>query len=95
MKTSIIPVDSIQASRKPRTDQAQWISELQGGTAHITLLRLRDVLLRVGICRSQVYSMMENGTFPKPLRITTKCVRWTDLQIQEWITARIAEGGAA
>jgi len=34
---------------------------------------------------------MEAGKFPAPMRISERCVRWSEKAIDEWIEARQSE----
>ena len=49
-----------------------------------TLIRLGDVCELVGVCRSTVYRWMSEGTFPEPVRIGEKAVRWRIDDIERW-----------
>ena len=56
------------------------------------LLRLSEVLKIVSVSRNTVYRMMEEGHFPRPVRISTKAVRWNLSEIEEWLKARPRTG---
>ena len=60
----------IQAVTRPRPDRLIGIKE----AIHIT-----------GLARSTIYNHMERGIFPRPLAVTTQCIRWRESQIYEWI----------
>lgn len=51
------------------------------------LLRLPDVIFRVGLKRSTIYRRMEAGTFPRSRSISAKCAVWVEAEIDEWIHA--------
>lgn len=55
-----------------------------------TLLRRRDVELRVGMRKSTIYAHMADGTFPLPVRRGAS-VFWVESEIDQWIDDRIAE----
>ncbi len=46
------------------------------------LLKVGEVLNRVGLSRSQLYRMMSWGDFPKPVHVTPRRVAWIDLQVK-------------
>jgi prophage regulatory protein len=48
------------------------------------LLTRRQVEAEVGMSRSTIYRMMEAGTFPTPMRIAPRCVRWPRSEIERW-----------
>lgn len=54
------------------------------------LLRLPDVLKLVPIARSVLYSMVKDGTFPKPVKIGRRAVAWRLDDLQKWIESRPA-----
>lgn len=49
------------------------------------ILRINTVLDRTGLSRSTMYRKMQNGTFPKNVQISTRCVGWRDSAISEWL----------
>lgn len=52
------------------------------------LLPRDAVETRVGITTSTLYRMMRSGEFPEPLRIGSRCVRWSEHEVEQWIAAR-------
>ena len=63
-------------------------------TSHTTssvprLLRLPDVLKRVGLSRAQVYKLIAQDRFPKQVKIGQKVSAWNSLAIDDWITSLI------
>jgi prophage regulatory protein len=59
--------------------------------APVRLLRLPDVLGRVGISRSAVYEFVQRRAFPQPVKLGTRCTAWVESEIDGWVGARIAE----
>jgi prophage regulatory protein len=55
------------------------------------LLRLPEVLDRVGYRRSRIYSLIKEGRFPKPIALGPKAVAFVEDEIDGWIRERIAE----
>jgi len=55
------------------------------------LLRLPEVMARVGLKRSAIYQRMTEGRFPKSRSLGTKCTVWIESEIDEWIR-RVARG---
>ena len=49
------------------------------------ILRIRTVLERTGLTRSTVYRKMAAGTFPKNIRISTRCIGWRESAIAAWL----------
>lgn len=50
----------------------------------IRFLRLPDVQTRVGLSRSQIYRMIQNGEFPAPVKIGGHISVWADTEIHGW-----------
>jgi prophage regulatory protein len=49
------------------------------------LIRLREVMDRVGIGRSMIYQRMSEGRFPKSRSLGPKCAVWVEAEIDEWV----------
>ena len=49
------------------------------------LLRLPEVMARVGLKRSAIYQRMSEGRFPKSRSLGPKCAVWVEAEIDEWI----------
>lgn len=49
------------------------------------ILRIKTVLKRTGLSRSTMYRKMENGTFPRNVQISTRCVGWRESAINAWL----------
>ena len=52
------------------------------------LLRLSEVLSRTALGRSSIYRMMRDGSFPEPLKVGVRAVRWRESEIEGWLAAR-------
>lgn len=51
------------------------------------LLRLPEVMNRVGLRRSSIYQRMSEGLFPRCRTLGPKCSVWVESEINEWIEA--------
>jgi prophage regulatory protein len=49
------------------------------------ILRIKSVLARTGLTRSTLYRKMAGGTFPKNMRISTRCMGWRETAIAAWL----------
>lgn len=49
------------------------------------LLRLPEVINRVGLRRSAIYQRMSEGRFPKCHSLGPKCSVWVEAEINAWI----------
>lgn len=52
------------------------------------MLRLSEVLERVGLSRSMVYRMMSENRFPSMVKICNAS-RWPEQSIEDWLQAKI------
>jgi prophage regulatory protein len=50
------------------------------------LLRLPEVIGRVGMSRSTIYQRMSEGRFPKSRSLGPKCAVWIEAEIDDWIS---------
>jgi prophage regulatory protein len=49
------------------------------------LLRLPEVMARVGLRRSAIYQRMSDGRFPRSRSLGPKCTVWVESEIENWI----------
>lgn len=52
------------------------------------MLRTQEVLERLGVSRTTLWRMGRAGKFPTPRRISENSVRWSELEVEEWIRGR-------
>ena len=50
------------------------------------LLRLPEVMARVGLKRSSIYQRMSEGRFPKSRSLGPKCAVWVEAEIEQWVS---------
>lgn len=49
------------------------------------ILRIKTVLERTGLSRSTLYRKMQNGTFPRQVRIAVRCAGWRESDVDKWL----------
>ncbi|WP_233997101.1 helix-turn-helix transcriptional regulator [Porphyrobacter sp. HT-58-2] len=59
------------------------------------LLRLPEVVARVGLRRSTIYKRMSDGRFPKCRSLGAKCSVWVEAEIDAWIENVVRSGNQA
>jgi prophage regulatory protein len=59
------------------------------------ILRRPAVEATTGLSRSTIYQHMQDGIFPKPIRLGPKAVGWLEHEVIAWIEARTAERDVA
>jgi prophage regulatory protein len=52
------------------------------------ILRLRDVLVTIGLSRPTLYRMVRAGTFPPQVRLGAASVGWLRTEVEQWIADR-------
>ena len=64
-------------------------------------IRLPEVLSRTGFSRTSIYRKMEDGSFPKSLKLggppkdpnefDSRAIAWIEDEVEQWIESRIEE----
>ena len=49
------------------------------------LIKLAEVMRRVGLGKTMVYRLIKEGRFPRPYKLSPFAARWSELEIVEWI----------
>lgn len=49
------------------------------------ILRLNAVLDRTGLSRSTLYRKVEMGTFPRQIKLSTRCAGWRESAVSDWM----------
>ena len=52
------------------------------------LLRRREVEKITGIGRSTIYRFMQEGDFPRPVKVGPSAVRWRESEVNAWVESR-------
>ena len=55
------------------------------------LLRLPEVIQRVGYSRPSIYRKMNRAEFPLPVNLGGRAVAWIESEIDGWIHSRVSE----
>lgn len=51
------------------------------------LIRLPEVIARVGLKRSSIYQRMAEGRFPKGRSLGSRCTVWVEAEIDAWVNS--------
>ena len=62
--------------------------EFQEEVMESRLLNRKQVEGMTGLSRSTLYRQMRTGTFPTPLKVGARAVRWRPHDIVEWLESR-------
>jgi prophage regulatory protein len=57
----------------------------------IYILRLPEVISRVGLKRASIYQYISQGLFPKQISLGERSVGWLEHEINEWLATRIKQ----
>ena len=55
-----------------------------------SVFRLDDVRQCVRLSKSQIYSLISRGDFPKPFKLSERASAWDPQEIHDWIESRKA-----
>ncbi|MCH5051778.1 MULTISPECIES: helix-turn-helix transcriptional regulator [Pectobacterium] len=72
------------------TNQQRTASYEQNEVAPRRLIRLPEVLKRVGLSRARMYGLINTGRFPKQVRIGLRSVAFIESEIEAWMDSVIA-----
>ncbi|MFD1786521.1 helix-turn-helix transcriptional regulator [Sphingomonas floccifaciens] len=64
------------------------MSDFTESAAIDRILRRAEVCQLIGLSRSSLYLMMEEGRFPRPIRLGRRAVGWKARAVDEWINQR-------
>lgn len=58
------------------------------------LIKLKEVMDRTGMAKSTIYKYMDEGSFPKNVKLGARSVAWVEGEIDEWIMEKIQQRAA-
>jgi len=58
---------------------------VSGWEAPERLIKLSEVMRRVGIGKTMIYKKIKEETFPRPYKISPFAARWSEREIVAWI----------
>lgn len=64
--------------------------EVPAEESTIRIIRMKDLVNKVGLCRGTIYKKMKLGIFPQSFNITNTKVGWREDEVNEWIFAQQA-----
>jgi len=76
------------------TNQQSFTTEVTSSTLcepkqTLRILRLPEVINRVGLKRAAIYQYVDRGLFPKQINLGPRAVGWLEHEIDAWVLARI------
>lgn len=55
------------------------------------LIDIKKVKALLSVSTATIYRWIESGEFPKPIKLSANCVRWKQVDIEQWLQGRMAE----
>lgn len=55
------------------------------------LIRLPEVEAMTGCKKSTIYTLLAQKRFPRPVRLSSRMVAWSEMAVLRWVQDRIAE----
>jgi prophage regulatory protein len=52
-------------------------------------IRMPDLKSKVGLSKSQIYKLIQQGEFPRPIKLGDKIAVWTQSEIEEWMSSKL------
>ena len=57
-----------------------------------SMVSMGELINRLGLSRSTIYKMVEDGTFPAPIKIGARRIAWKVASVDDWLEEREALG---
>lgn len=55
----------------------------------VRMLRLPEVVNRTALSRSQIYRLIDQGTFPRQVQLGERAAGWVEEEVELWLRDRI------
>ncbi len=55
----------------------------------LSILRRKQVEKRTGLSRSTIYLRIQEGAFPRPIKLGARAVGWLENEIEAWLAERM------
>jgi prophage regulatory protein len=76
---------------RKRSKQAERAKRRKLRPRRMRILRLPEVMQRVGLKHASIYAAIAAGTFPKPIPLGERAVGWLEHEVDQWLKARVVE----
>jgi prophage regulatory protein len=64
-------------------------TESSASTGPSQISRLKQVQSRTGLCRSSIYQLQAQKSFPHSVKISARAVGWYESEVQRWVEERL------
>ena len=55
------------------------------------LLKINEVVLITGMCRSSVYNRLREGQFVRSVKVGPRSIRFSESEVRDWISQRLLD----
>jgi predicted DNA-binding transcriptional regulator AlpA len=55
-----------------------------------SFIRIAEVKRRTGLSASSIYKFVNNGSFPRQVKIGVHATAWVNIEIEKWILKKMA-----
>ena len=55
-----------------------------------SFIRIAEVKKRTGLSASSIYKFINNGSFPRQVKIGVRATAWVNIEIEKWILKKMA-----
>lgn len=52
-------------------------------------IRMPDLRQKVGLSRSQIYKLIQQEQFPRPVKLGDRVSVWVDSEVEEWMSKQV------
>ncbi len=53
------------------------------------VIRAADVLKRIRISKTQLYRLIQSGSFPRPTKLSERVVVWEEKAVDDWLAQKL------
>ncbi|MEZ5551531.1 MAG: AlpA family phage regulatory protein [Pseudomonadales bacterium] len=83
LRAQIVRLTAARTPRARKGEETDAPPQMRPGM----LIRLAEVCELIGVGRSTIYKWMNEGTFPAPVNVSERAVRWRTEDIEHWRNA--------
>jgi prophage regulatory protein len=78
-------LDAIRRTQAGEHERQAEPAPVKTEAAGLRVLRMREVLKMVGLCRSSVWRLERLGLFPKSRKLSPRAVGWIAQEVEDWV----------
>lgn len=55
----------------------------------MNVMRLKQVCKQTGLAKSTIYKLIKQGSFPAPIKLSTRASAWVVAEVDAWLDEKI------